>query len=204
MANSKHQRSIQFDPNVTGVGTISLDDYTPREIAATWYDEEAMDSITRRCVRILKRMETNDLKQGDKKYCTRGLEGHTTLGSINKRRSRSAAVAAVLEEQARQRDESAEIDAQAIADAYTRTTSSCQMWARVMGNRDQVAAEAFLYQADDDDCKGAVTRSAATPTSRTKSRKELNLASPHQIGLISDTSIVGEHVPQPTVRATAA
>ncbi|CAJ1959883.1 unnamed protein product [Cylindrotheca closterium] len=204
MTYSHHKRSVNFDPNVTpAVETISLDDYTSREIAATWYDEEEMANITRRCVRILKRMETNELKHGGKNYCTRGLEGHTTLGSINKRRSRSAGVAAVLEEQARQWDESTEADTQAIADAYTRTTSSCQMWARVMGNRDQVAAEPFLYLDDDEDCKGAVAISATAPSS-TKSRIELSLASPHQMGLRSDKSIVGELVAPLAVRAAAA
>ncbi|CAJ1953017.1 unnamed protein product [Cylindrotheca closterium] len=197
------KRSVKFNPNVTGVGTISIYDYTTSEIAATWYDEEEMDSITRRCVRIIKRMETNDLKEGNAKYCTRGLEGHTMIASSNKRRNRSSAVSAVLDEQARQWDESKEqTDAQAIADVYARTTSSCQMWAQVMGNRDQVAAAAFLYKDDDDEESKEVVTVSATTSSNSKSRIELSLASTEQITLREVRRVVIPLVPS-TRSATA-
>lgn len=142
------KRLVQFNPSVTGIVIMSLHDYTPSEIAAAWYDNEEMDEITKRCVKILKKMESNPFKNS--KYCLRGLEGHSTLGSINKRMNRSAAAAAVLDEQARQwRNERDGTDTQAIADAYRKTTSSCQMWAQVMGNRDQLTAEEFLNREDD-------------------------------------------------------
>jgi hypothetical protein len=93
-------------------------------------------------------MESGGSMNG-KKYCTRGLEGHTTLGSISKTKARMDAFAGVLEEQARQWKENEETDIQAISDIYRNTSSSSQLWAQVIGNQDQQAAES--YQDKDDE-----------------------------------------------------
>ena len=84
-----------------------------------------------------------------KKYCIRGLEGHSKLGSITKKRNRTTSIAAVLMEQSNQWVDNA-IDEQAIADAYRRTTSSCQMWARVVANQDRQAADAALCDVQEE------------------------------------------------------
>ena len=59
-------------------------------------------------------------------------------------------MAAVLMEQARQWDESRFND-QAIADAYRRTTSSCQLWAQVVGKRDEEVAEVINEDSEEVD-----------------------------------------------------
>lgn len=142
---TSRKRRVTLNPNVTIVETLHLDDFTPSEIAASWFDEQECEQITQKCFKVLKKMECGK----GQKYCTRGLEGHTTLGSIQKKNARTASFVAVLEEQNRQLSENAEYDAQAIADAYRRTTSSCQMWAQVVGNRDQRAVEEYLYPEDE-------------------------------------------------------
>lgn len=142
------KKRVTISPSVTVVEALSLYDYSAREIAASWYDGEEMDRITHRCFRMLQILECGGTKNG-KKYCTRGLEGQTTLGSMSKKKSRSSAVSAVLDEQARQWNEHT-TDVQAISDAYRRTASSCQMWACVVGNRDQQAIETYIYQKDEE------------------------------------------------------
>lgn len=149
--SSSSKRTVTFNPTVTGVETISIYDYTPSEIAASWYNDEEMENITRRCVGILRKMDNSTAFKGGLKYCTRGLEGHTTLGSINKKKNRATALAAVLDAQAirqRKKNEVTIVDSQDIADVYRKTTSSCQMWANVIGNRDQSVAEDILNEDD--------------------------------------------------------
>ena len=85
-----------------------------------------------------------------RKYCTRGLEGHSRLGSISKKRNRSTAIAAVLTEQSQQWIEDI-VDEEAIAGVYQRTTSSCQMWAQVKGNQDRQAADAVLFKEEEEE-----------------------------------------------------
>lgn len=148
MSTSSKKR-VTISQKVTVVETLSLYDYSAREIAASWYDDEEMDRITQRCFRVLQRMECGGTKNGQK-YCTRGLEGHAPVASISKKKNRSTAVAAVLDSQARQWYEET-MDVQAISDAYRRTTASCQMWAHVVGNRDQQAVEAYLYEDEEED-----------------------------------------------------
>ncbi|KAL3939763.1 MAG: hypothetical protein SGBAC_005566 [Bacillariaceae sp.] len=147
MSTSSKKR-VTISQRATVVETLSLYDYSAREIAASWYDDEEMDRITQRCFIVLKRMECGT--ENGQKYCTRGLEGHAAVASISKKKNRSTAVAAVLDEQARQWHEET-MDVQSISDAYRRTTSSCQMWAHVVGNRDQKDVEAFLYEDEEKD-----------------------------------------------------
>lgn len=150
------KRRVVINPTVETVDTLSIYDYTPSEIAAAWFDHEEMDKITHRCLQVLQRMavgkHTN--KKG-KKYVSRGLEGHSTLGSISKAKTRAAAFEAVLEEQERQRNENPNsnegIDVQAISDAYQKVTSSSQLWARAVGNQDRRAADAYIYEGEEED-----------------------------------------------------
>ncbi|CAJ1965467.1 unnamed protein product [Cylindrotheca closterium] len=134
---SKSSKSVTFHPTVTGIQIMNIDDYTAREISASWYSQEEMDRITNRCVKLLKRMESGDYNKC-KKYCARGLEGHTKTGAISKNKNRASARAAVLMEQSRQWIEN-RVDEQAIADAYRSKASSCQLWAQIVATGDEEA-----------------------------------------------------------------
>ncbi|CAJ1948013.1 unnamed protein product [Cylindrotheca closterium] len=131
-------RRVAFSPNVMIIPILSLYDYTTSEISAAWFNGEEMDDIANRCFKVLARMESGFSKKV-KKYCIRGLEGHTTIGSISKRKNRSTALTAVLLEQSKQRVEN-RVDAEAIGATYRRTTTSCQLWAQVVGKRDNETA----------------------------------------------------------------
>lgn len=174
------KKVVSFCPTVRGAQIMSIEDYTPSEIAASWYSAEESDNISIRCVKLIRRMESNEAS-AVKKYCIRGLEGHTTVGCAMKRMNRSTAIAAVLDEQARQRNENCNVDAQAIADAYKRATSSSQMWAQVMGNRDQAAAEAILFEQEEGEVRDHAITSPAVLV--TKSRGLAFLESPKQRSL---------------------
>ncbi|CAJ1965469.1 unnamed protein product [Cylindrotheca closterium] len=138
-------KSVTFQPTVKGIQIMNIDDYTTREISASWYSQEDMDRMTNRCVKVIKRMESGAVpNKGNKNYCMRGLEGHTKTGSITKTKNRASARAAVLMEQSKQLMRN-EVNEQAIADAYIRASTSSQEWAQVVGKRDEEGANAIHY-----------------------------------------------------------
>lgn len=175
---STSSKRVTFSENVDGVEILSLYDYTPSEISASWFDENEMEDITKRCFKVLKKIESGK----GVKYCSRGLEGHTAIGSIGKKKNRETAVEAVLTEQVDQWAENRHDD-QAIADIYHRTSSSCQLWAQVIGKRDQEIADA-IYDQDEIAYEGLVTGSIESdliPSTKPILRRKPSRRSLHNI-----------------------
>ena len=143
---SYSKKKVTFNPVVRGVAILSIYDYTDSERNAAWYNQDEMDRITQRAIKIITIMESADETQ---KYCMRGLEGHTRSGTISRKHSRSEAREAVFREQDRQFNEGC-INDQAIANAYIQATSKSQIWANSMGQQDQKAAVACLSQGEDE------------------------------------------------------
>ncbi|CAJ1965463.1 unnamed protein product [Cylindrotheca closterium] len=94
-------------------------------------------------------MESGSSNNRGKKYCARGLEGHTKTGAISKNKNRASARAAVLMEQSKQWMRN-EVDEQAIADAYIRASTSSQEWAQDVGKHDEDAAHDIYYMEEED------------------------------------------------------
>lgn len=140
-------RRVTINTTVEVHKILSIYDYTASEISASWYDEQDMDKISQRCFKILQKYESG---VSNKKYCIRGLEGHSRLAFISKQNNRTDAYSAVFEEQQRQY-QNEETDIQAISDVYKRSTLSSQMWAQVVGARDERAVEAYLYEVEDEE-----------------------------------------------------
>ena len=82
-------------------------------------------------------------KLKDKKYCSRGLEGHTSIGAVLKKEKRSLAINAVLDEQMIQWEEGI-FNEDAIAKIYNRASFSCQVRANIVGLGDHRATEAYV------------------------------------------------------------
>lgn len=198
-------KRVSFHPYVQIVEVLNMEDYTPREIEAAWHSEEEMEKITERCSKVVRSMDTGR----GKKYCIRGLEGHSKLGSVTKNRNRRAAWAAVLTKQAQWVENTS--SEQAIADAYQRTTSSCQMWAQVTGRSDQQVANSILFE-DEEEGNDQVSMSArsrpsedmaAEPySSKVSSLASSSLAGPSSIP--SQRLHAGESMSQPRLACAAA
>ncbi|CAJ1961419.1 unnamed protein product [Cylindrotheca closterium] len=170
------KKGVTMNESVEVVEILHVNDFTASEIAASWYDEEEMKKITERCFKVLQRMEYGKTKNGKKKYCTRGLEGHTALGSISKKKTRAAAFSAVLDEQEKRWNENKDVDFQAISDAYRKVSSSSQMWAQVIGNRDHHAIEAYLYQDEEKDEEvDATTTTVSTSALKSPGSQKITL-----------------------------
>jgi hypothetical protein len=66
------------------------------------------------------------------------------MGSIARSKSRAQSISSVLEEQDALTSQGIPVDEVAIGFMYHDVTSSCQMWASVIGYRDQQAAEKYM------------------------------------------------------------
>jgi hypothetical protein len=123
--------------------TIALWNYSPKEIKATWYSEEEYLNIVKQISKQILRMDRGETLK-EKKYSARGLEGATRLGLTMKNYNRALSINTVLEEHHHAQWVEGFRDDEAIAHAYHQTTASCQMWACVVGLRDQRVAEDYL------------------------------------------------------------
>jgi hypothetical protein len=133
---SKEERSVHFD--VTKPDTVhfilSRHDYTAEEKEVVWFQHEEFAWMTKENRKQVRKMENGE-DLNDKEYCSRGLGSHTRQSAISKLQNRKLAVEAVLNEQHEQ-----ELDApneEAISHASCQVTSSCKLWARMIGLQDQ-------------------------------------------------------------------
>ena len=163
-------RRVTINETLEVYEIISIYDYTACEISASWYNQIEMSKITERCFRIINKFESGVVPKNGQKYCMRGLEGHTRLGLISKQNNRADAYAAVLGEQ----EMGASV--QTISDAYKCTSRSVQMWAQVVGARDERAVEAYLY--DEQEEEEAETAPITPPLLESTSSKVLSAESP--------------------------
>ena len=131
--------AVRFEPNVRLIGIESRINYSVEEHRAYWFQDDEYDRIQKDCVKQIKKMDSGKSLK-DKKYCSRGLESHTKLKAISKRRNRSISIDAVLREQRWQR-ESGAVDENRISQLYYDASSSCQLWARKVGMDDYAEAE---------------------------------------------------------------
>jgi hypothetical protein len=136
------EKSVSFAAHDTVHHTIARQDFSSEELKAAWFSEEEYLQISDQCNIQIHKMDQGKILK-DKKYCARGLEALTRIRSVARAKSRAQSIRAVLEEQDALSSQGV-IDEQAIGFVYHDVTSSCQMWARVIGYRDQQAAEKYM------------------------------------------------------------
>jgi hypothetical protein len=136
-ATTDDDKCVRFKTECMFRKTLSIHDYTPDEIRATWYATEDYQKIERQCQKEIRKINKGG-ELRDKKYCSRGLEGQTDAGFASKMRNRMSSWNAVLDEQLLQWDQGV-FDEDTIAEIYIRASSSCQMWANFVGQQDQKA-----------------------------------------------------------------
>jgi hypothetical protein len=140
------EKCVSFDDHIAVCHTIARIDYSSEETKATWCTDKEYNKISKQCCKQIHRMDKGEALK-DKKYCARGLEAHTKLGCIVKFKNRAESINNVMREQENQLHEGA-CDDEAIACVYHETTSSCQMWANVVGLRDHRIVDEYLYDVE--------------------------------------------------------
>jgi hypothetical protein len=145
VATEQEEYHVRFSGKVYVRNILSCNDYTPEEVKACWYTHDETQIIHKYCKKEIRKMneeEGRSNKFKDTNYCSRGLEGHTTVATTTKMRLRFLAVNAVLDVQMIQWEEGI-FDECAIAEIYCRATKSCQKRANIVGLADYRETEAY-------------------------------------------------------------
>jgi hypothetical protein len=140
------EKFVSFANHASVVYTIARGNYSPKEIKATWYSTEENLNIGKQCSKQILKMDRGETLK-DIKYCARGLEGHTRTGFTMKIQNRALSINSVLAEQHQVQLLEGFRDDEAIARVYHQAAASCQIWACVVGLRDQRVAENYLDEA---------------------------------------------------------
>jgi hypothetical protein len=137
------QAHVQFSKQLQVARIMHLAEYTQEEMEATWYQEEEYTRISKICIKTVHKMEKRRKRSLRKREVeSRGLEGHTTTGTISKKESRRLAYDKIFHEQEHQRFRGIYND-EAMAESYQTVSSSCALWARTLALRDQIDAEDY-------------------------------------------------------------
>jgi hypothetical protein len=153
------EKLFALSETVQGYETISWRDFSPEEIAASWMsDAEYTDTKIDMSKQILRVEEGRTMS--DRRYCSRGLEQYTRANAFTRRENIQHCVRVVLREQDEQQN-TGEFDENRIAEALHGVSSSCHMWAAVVGLRDQRDAEKYM---DEDSVEHTAPLGSPCPT----------------------------------------
>lgn len=134
------KKQVSFASEVSVRTALSLEDYRRIEIEACWWTRTDYREIQNACIKQVAKMEQGHIFK-DKKYCARGLERHTSIGSMTRSQNKNLAYYAVLEEQDYQLANNLPYDDESIAYQYSQISASCQLWANATALKDQRNAE---------------------------------------------------------------
>jgi hypothetical protein len=144
--NCENIRTVSFAAVIETFHTLALDDYTEEEISASWFDDDDYDDITDDCENTISKM--NKKRNGSinrHKYCIRGLERMTDIGSALANCNKNDSYDAVLEEQDTQWDNQEDDSGERIARFYREVASRrCHAEAHQRGMQDALIAEELI------------------------------------------------------------
>lgn len=130
-ASFEEIRKVRFSEDLRQIhSSLHIRDYTFREKRETWYSLHELKSFKKDRRATTKRM--NEGLECEGKYCTRGLEGSTTVAVKIRHQVIEDSIEAVLKEQTLQ-EESNSINPNRIARAYVVHSLPCQMTAYERG-----------------------------------------------------------------------
>eukprot|EP00980_Cylindrotheca_fusiformis_P024305 scaffold11725_cov116-Cylindrotheca_fusiformis.AAC.14 len=144
--NKDTTRIVTFSDAVEESEIPSWRDFSWEETTDYWLSEEECAKTEHRMRREIAMLEKGKILR-DKKYCSRGLERYLAKNAIPRATNIQEGLFAVLQVQydLRQRPErDFDYDDIRIAEAYQGVSSSCHMWASVIGLRDMRNAEKYL------------------------------------------------------------
>ena len=134
-------KKVSFCETVRMKRTLHINDYTQREIEATWYSKAEKEHIRREILQTVQLMESGRIADiDDVVYCQRGLEFRTDQGARLRQGNKDLSREAVLDEQDFQ-ECSGYSDIEAIASVYSEISYQCRVAALMMGLSDAKTVE---------------------------------------------------------------
>jgi hypothetical protein len=159
-SQNNERRSVSFPEQTVSqiYHILPLDDYTPAEISASWYNDDENNEMARKCHKIIKRMKKGEADN----YCTRGLERMTGARKHQVKHNRTQAYDAVLGEQDSQWSQGIN-DPNTISEVYFFEASYfCQCEATKIGQLDAMVARSYYLSQSE----AKRTQSCVTPSTK--------------------------------------
>ena len=131
------KRGVRFSCDMYVRPCLHIDNYTDEEIENSWYNTEEI-----RCIKIEMILTVIARKKGrqlDSDQTFRGLECRTKEGSNLRSLNKVTGVEAVFDEQDNQYSIGV-CDEELIQEAYRKKSAKCQIYARIMGKKDEQEA----------------------------------------------------------------
>lgn len=133
----KRKQSIGFELKNNQVLPIPhIDDFSKEEVADVWYEREDYEQMKKSLIPVVKRMMKGEKITETNHETARGLEFRTREGAMKRQRNKLDSIAAVLEEQHRQRIIGFSND-EVLREIYISRTAHCLKEARQLGINDE-------------------------------------------------------------------
>jgi hypothetical protein len=104
-----------------------IDDMSPEEVKAIWYEKADYEKIKMAMIPIIRRMMKKEMTAETDKETIRGLEFRTRQGAIRRQHNKLEATTAVLDEQDQQLNTIGRIDEELLAKVYKQFNAHCQI-----------------------------------------------------------------------------
>lgn len=124
-----------------------IDDMTPEEVKAIWYEKSDYEKIKMAMIPIIRKMMKKETIQETDRETIRGLEFRTRQGAIRRQHNKLEATTAVLDEQDRQLDTVGRVDEDLLAKVYKQFNSHCQIEAHKLALGDVLPAKEHCSDA---------------------------------------------------------
>jgi hypothetical protein len=145
------RRSVSFGPQVAVYFTLHLNDFSDREVKATWYKRDDIATIKAECTATVTMILKAQPLRTDL-YCARGLEFRTPRGLQRRQANKRNAIDVVLDEQDRQIDQNIH-DAKKLATVYHQVSVRCHEAAHQLGLHDERFVRTMNYVQSDSKTK---------------------------------------------------
>lgn len=136
--SSRRCKSVSFGAMVTVYKVKSRFNYTPKEVEASWYNEDEEHTMTEDARSEVRLLECGLLVES-KDVCTRGLEFYTAEVAKRRKLNRMEASDVVFTELDYQYEKHC-FDDELIANCYFVHTERCAMTAQLLGKKDEIEA----------------------------------------------------------------
>ena len=124
-----------------------IDDMTPEEVKAIWYEKADYEKIKMAMVPIIRKMMKKESIPETDRETIRGLEFRTRQGAIRRQHNKLEATTAVLDEQDRQLDTDGQVDDELLAKVYKDFNAHCQIEAHKLALGDVQPAKEHCSDA---------------------------------------------------------
>ena len=128
------RKFVTFAPIIRFKTVKHINDYSEREIKATWYTEEDLEDVIAECITTVRKMVK---KEGfdERVFCERGLEYKTPSGAKFRKKNKVSSIQIVIDEQRLQKSMGME-DPEYLAEIYSDACKNSKRLAHLMAVRD--------------------------------------------------------------------